>query len=86
MDEWMAYELFIQSHLRRLVLHTAGATPGVVAAVEGEGTAERERERERERVGAGARARWQLGKLWLFFPPGLSSLLVMLVAKEANQA
>jgi hypothetical protein len=46
----------------------------------------RERERERERVGAGARARWQLGKLWLFFPPGLSSLLVMLVAKEANQA
>jgi hypothetical protein len=44
----------------------------------------RERERERERVGA--RARWQQGKLWLFFPPGLSSLLVMLVAKEANQA
>jgi len=41
---------------------------------------------EREGAGAGARARWQQGKLWLFFPPGLSSLLVILVAKEANQA
>jgi hypothetical protein len=80
MDEWMAYELFIQSRLRRLVLHTGGATLGVVAAVEGERTA------ERERVRAGARARWQQGKLWFFFPPGLSSLLVMRVVKEANQA
>jgi hypothetical protein len=43
-----------------------------------------EKRDEREREGAGAR--WQQGKLWFFFPPGLSSLLVMLVAKEANQA
>ncbi len=63
MGEWMAYELFIQSRLRRLALHTGGATLGVVAAVEGEGTGGRERG-----GGGGSEGKMAAGEAVAFLP------------------